>query len=50
MLAVQYPPFEEALNWLKLAYAVDREGAYVAHTSMVLSHSLVAQGDEFFLS
>ena len=37
LLTGREPPFKEALDWLKLAYTSDWEGAYVAPTSKVLA-------------
>ena len=50
LLTGRETPFEEALNWLKFAYTVDRAGAYVAPESTVLAQSAVAEGDELFLA
>ena len=48
LLTGQEPPFEEAIDWLQLAYSTDRAGYYVAPASMVLAQSAVAEGDELF--
>ena len=44
MLTGREPPFEAALDWLQFAFIADCAGAYVAHVSMVLAQSAVAEG------
>ena len=48
MITGKEPPFEEALDWMQLAYTVDQAGAYVAPAFTVIAHSAVAEGDELF--
>ena len=44
LLSSRAPPYDEALNWLKFAYAGDRMGDYVAPASTELVFSTFAKG------
>ena len=43
MLTVREPPFEDALDWLQLAYT-----DYVGPASTILPQSVITKGDELF--
>ena len=45
MLTGREPPFEDALDWSKLAYTANREGAYVVTESTVLAQSAILEGE-----